>query len=159
MAGCEYLPNIERVGLKVALKHFSKDRGFKEVIAFLKSQKTYADRIPEDYVKRADQVALLFKMQTVYDPRNKILTQWSPISSAAEAKMRDLDYLGPHDPFKHSLVRFAKGEVVRAQMSERTIYPQQTLIDNSKIRMDFARNEIQDTTFVCLDYDFFKDAM
>ena len=24
MAGCEYLPNIERVGLKVALKHFDQ---------------------------------------------------------------------------------------------------------------------------------------
>ena len=24
MAGCEYLPNIDRVGLKVALKHFGK---------------------------------------------------------------------------------------------------------------------------------------
>lgn len=24
MAGCEYLPNIDRIGLKVALKHFEK---------------------------------------------------------------------------------------------------------------------------------------
>ena len=46
MAGCEYLPNIERVGLKVALKHFSKLKTFDKVIEYLKSQKTYAERIP-----------------------------------------------------------------------------------------------------------------
>lgn len=35
MAGCEYLPNIERVGLKVALKHFKTYLTFDKVIDFL----------------------------------------------------------------------------------------------------------------------------
>ena len=74
MAGCEYLPNIERVGLKVALKHFSKFKTFEKVIEYLKSQKTYAERIPEDYVAKAKRVAELFKNQTVYDKTAQKLT-------------------------------------------------------------------------------------
>ncbi len=60
MAGCEYLPNIERVGLKVALKHFSREKSFVKVIEFLKKQKTYLDRIPADYITEALKVADLF---------------------------------------------------------------------------------------------------
>jgi len=40
MAGCEYLPNIERVGLKVALKYFEKHKSFAEVMKFLRKNKT-----------------------------------------------------------------------------------------------------------------------
>jgi hypothetical protein len=36
MAGCEYLENIERVGLKVALKHFGTQKTFDKVIQYLK---------------------------------------------------------------------------------------------------------------------------
>jgi 5'-3' exonuclease len=53
MAGCEYLPNIERVGLKVALKHFSREKSFEKVIEYLKKQKTYLDRIPAVYISEA----------------------------------------------------------------------------------------------------------
>jgi 5'-3' exonuclease len=35
MAGCEYLQNIERVGLKVALKLFEKHKTFEKVIGAL----------------------------------------------------------------------------------------------------------------------------
>jgi exonuclease-1 len=37
MAGCEYLPNIERVGLKVALKHFKQHGSFAKVVQHLLS--------------------------------------------------------------------------------------------------------------------------
>ena len=46
MAGCEYLSNIERIGLKVALKHFSKLKNFNAVMEFLRNNKTTKDRIP-----------------------------------------------------------------------------------------------------------------
>jgi 5'-3' exonuclease len=74
MAGCEYLPNIERVGLKLALKHFEKYGSFDKVIEFLQSQKTFKDRIPPNYIADAKKVAELFKNQTVYDVKTRKLT-------------------------------------------------------------------------------------
>ena len=75
MAGCEYLENIERVGLKVALKHFGKQGNFQKTIEHLMKEKTYKERIPADYQTRANKVADLFQMQTVYDPRERELIQ------------------------------------------------------------------------------------
>lgn len=53
MAGCEYLANIERVGLKVALKHFQREGSFAKVIAYLEKQKLFKERIPPQYVEKA----------------------------------------------------------------------------------------------------------
>lgn len=56
MAGCEYLPNIERIGLKVALKNFSKHKTFDAVMEFLRTNKSTKDKIPEAYEQKARQV-------------------------------------------------------------------------------------------------------
>lgn len=53
MAGCEYLPNIERIGLKVTLKHFSKHKTFDGVMKFLRTNKATKDKIPEGYEEKA----------------------------------------------------------------------------------------------------------
>jgi 5'-3' exonuclease len=74
MAGCEYLENIERVGLKVALKHFRNHKNFESVVAFLKKSSTFKARIQDDYIDKAKKVATLFKYQTVYDLRSGRLT-------------------------------------------------------------------------------------
>lgn len=51
MAGCEYLPSIQQVGLKVAIKHFQKHDGdVDEVIKSLQSNKAFKDRVPEGYL-------------------------------------------------------------------------------------------------------------
>ena len=60
MAGCEYLPNIERIGLKVALKHFSNHKNFDGVMKFLRTNKATKDKIPESYEEKAKQVVELF---------------------------------------------------------------------------------------------------
>lgn len=60
MAGCEYLPNIERIGLKVALKHFEKHGSFASVMEFLRANKATKDKIPEGYEAKAKQVVELF---------------------------------------------------------------------------------------------------
>jgi 5'-3' exonuclease len=49
MAGCEYLDNIERIGLKSALKLYDEHKTFHGVIKHLESHKTYKDKIPADY--------------------------------------------------------------------------------------------------------------
>lgn len=69
MAGCEYLDNIERVGLKVAIKNFGKEKDFKGVMTFLRNHKIHKDRVPSDYEDKAKLCYDLFNYQTVYDPR------------------------------------------------------------------------------------------
>jgi len=60
MAGCEYLNNIERVGLKSVLKIFEKEGSFDKVMEFYRTSKTHKDRIPDDYEAKARKVAQLF---------------------------------------------------------------------------------------------------
>jgi hypothetical protein len=74
MAGCEYLPNIERVGLKKAVKHFGTEENFEGVMSLLEKSKIHKDRIPADYGIKAKFVYDLFNFQTVYDPRKQELT-------------------------------------------------------------------------------------
>ena len=69
----------------------------------------------------------------------------------------DMDYMGRHEVFERYLIEFAKGQVVRHSFEPRKRYGGQIVIDMSKIRMDFARNEVSDNSFVCLDPVFFKD--
>lgn len=152
MAGCEYLPNIERVGLKLALKHFEKYGSFDKVIEFLQSQKTFKDRIPPNYIADAKKVAELFKNQTVYDVKTRKLTQLS-----GEIDRYDLDYLGPHDEFEGILDQFVRGNLVRATKELRISYMGQKVIDMSKIRMDFARNEVDNRTLRVLNRELLTD--
>lgn len=71
MAGCEYLPNIERIGLKVALKHFSKHESFGGVMKFLRENKATKEKVPKDYEIKADKVVELLRYQTVFDLRTQ----------------------------------------------------------------------------------------
>ena len=112
MAGCEYLPNIERVGLKVALKHFAKHGSFDAVMGFLRANKATKDKVPKDYEARARQVVELFTYQTVFDSRTESLTQLSSIYDTAEL---DMDYLGPHEALlEHDLIQHTRGEIYRS---------------------------------------------
>lgn len=60
MAGCEYLDNIERIGLKSALKFYDEHKTFDGVIKHLESHKTYKDKIPADYKTNVKKVYQLF---------------------------------------------------------------------------------------------------
>ena len=74
MAGCEYLDNIERIGLKSALKFYEEHKTFDNVIKHLETHKTYKDKIPKDYKANVKKVYQLFNYQTVFDPRTNSLT-------------------------------------------------------------------------------------
>ena len=63
------MPNIERIGLKVALKHFDKYGTFGAVMKFLRENKTSKEKIPHDYESKANKVVELMRYQTVLDPR------------------------------------------------------------------------------------------
>ena len=53
----------------------------------------------------------------------------------------DLEFLGPHDKIAPKLFEFVKGDVVRSNFEKRPNYSGQKVIDMSKIRMCFFRNE------------------
>jgi len=154
MAGCEYLNNIERIGLKVALKHFSKHKTFEGVMKFLRTNKATKHKIPDGYEEKAKQVVELFNYQTVYDPTMEALTQLSSIYDTSELNMT---YLGPHETLEENLPEFTRGELYRSTGEKRKNYMGQGVIDMSRVRMHFARNEISDRSFVCLDLTFFQD--
>ena len=65
-----------------------------------------------------------------------------------------MEYLGPHECFKMILSEFVKGNLNRDKQP-RESYMGQKVIDMSKIRMDFFRNEIRSDTLRCLDHAFF----
>jgi len=51
---------------------------------------------------------------------------------------------------------FVKGDIVRATRQKRNSYMGDTIIEMSKIRMDFARSEITGQTLRIIDWDFFE---
>ena len=55
------------------------------------------------------------------------------------------------------LPEFTSGQLIRSTLEKRKTYTGQTAIDMSKIRMDYARHDLSDRSFVCLDYSFFTD--
>ncbi len=79
MGGCEYLPSIQQVGLKVAIRLFGKHKTIEEVINSLKNNKAYKDRVPEKYLEALRRVEALFFYQTVYDTRSGHLTSLEKI--------------------------------------------------------------------------------
>ena len=67
-----------------------------------------------------------------------------------------MDYLGPHEPLLENLDQFTRGEIYRKNGEQRNCYMGQKVIDMSLIRMHYARGEISDRSFKCIDYNFFK---
>ena len=55
------MPSIQQVGLKVAVKQFMKHgANIEKVIEMMKANKTYKDRIPDDYLPALKKVQELF---------------------------------------------------------------------------------------------------
>lgn len=97
MGGCEYLPSIQQVGLKVAVRLFGKHKTIEEVIASLKSNKAFKDRVPEQYFEALKRVEALFFYQTVFDRRSGKLTSLQPIPE--EFKI-EAEFLGDRSPLE-----------------------------------------------------------
>lgn len=87
----------------------------------------------------------------MYDPREKHLTY---LGGELTPNL-DKDYLGDHEQINAVLPDFVKGDIVRATKEKRKDYMGDTIIEMSKIRMDFARNELTGSTLRIIDRDFF----
>jgi hypothetical protein len=92
-------------------------------------------------------------MQTIYNPLTQSLSQNDDLQEGV-----DIEYLGPHHLFNGILGDFVKGEIVKSTRLPRESYMGQKVIDMSKIRMDFARNEVNASTLRIIDREFFDVA-
>lgn len=152
MAGCEYIQNIDRVGLKRVLNDYKKAGGScHEVIKALQDNKAFKDKVPPNYWEDVQKVKTIFKFQTVYDPRSK---QFVPIHQPKEGETFDQKYVGslidPDDQENYALGKIHK----------KTLQPIDKYIDMFDIdlcRRDYKDNCISERSFRCTDLSFFDD--
>ena len=112
MSGCDYLPSINRMGLKSVIKHYSKHGSFAQVMKFLRSSKSFKDKIPPNYEEAVKLVKTHFRHQTVFDPYNKTLTSLTPLKRGAKLVLEgksinpeDLDF------YSQGMVNKKTGEI------------------------------------------------
>ena len=148
MSGCDYLPSMERMGLKTAIKNFAKYKNFDGMIRFLRSHKTFKERIPKNYFEAVRKVHDLFLYQTVYCPYT---LKCRPLNDIPEGKEIDQAFLGPLIEPEY-LQKYVKGHLNKYTMEDREIYDP----DIKMIQSDMKGNSITMQTFYYLKekYDF-----
>jgi len=157
MGGCEYLPSIQQVGLKVALRLFHKHKSVEEVVASLQKNKAFKERVPENYLEAVKRVQALFFFQTVYDSRTCELTSLEPIPDQV-AKEIEPEFLGDRTVFAKDpklLQKFACGLLNKSRLEERETYTH--MVDMQILQEDFKMNSVTERSFICLDRSFFTN--
>lgn len=150
MAGCDYLPSMERMGLKTGIKHFTKHKTFKGIMNHLKSHKKFKDRIPPNYEDAVEKVHDLFLYQTIYDP---IANTCKPLNPLPPNYEPDQVFLGEYIE-SDKLDKYVKGHLNKYTLEDREMFDP----DIKRIKMDMEGNDINLQTFYYLHqkYDFSK---
>ncbi|KAL4779409.1 hypothetical protein BJX76DRAFT_340811 [Aspergillus varians] len=90
LSGCDYLPNIGRVGLKTAYRSIRKYKNVEKALRMLQLEGQY--RIPADYIQNFKQAELTFLYQRVFCPTaGKLVTLTLPES---DVKLDELPFIG-----------------------------------------------------------------
>ncbi len=90
LSGCDYLPNIGRVGLKTAYRSIRKYRNVEKVLRMLQLEGQY--HVPAGYIQSFKQAELTFLYQRVFCPRDgKLVTLTHPES---DVKLDELSFIG-----------------------------------------------------------------
>ena len=148
MGGCEYLQSIERVGLKVVLKHLLKVKTCEAVLGELKKSKTMKDRVPAGYWEDVCKVRTIFKYQTVYDPHKKSLV---PLEAGEGF---DQEYVGALID-ADDVETYAAGKLDMKTLQAKDLYID--VVDADTIRQDWKDNAITEKTLKCLDPSFYTE--
>jgi 5'-3' exonuclease len=143
MSGCDYLPGMERMGLKTGIKNFNKHKNLKGLISFLRNHKKFKDRIPKQYFESVMKVHDLFMYQTVYCPTTMTCR---PLNTLDEGKEIDQNFCGKYVPEEH-LPKYVKGGMNKYTMEEREIYD----VDVKRIETDMKGNDVTHGTFYYLN--------
>ena len=139
MSGCDYLPSIERMGLKTSIKNFVKYKNFKSIMSNLSSHHTFKGKIPKNYVETVLKVRDLFLYQTVYDP---ITYKCRPLNDIPEGTVVDQNFLGKYID-EDKLPKY-----VRGWLDKYTFEPREVLDpDVQRIKNAMRDNDITTGTF------------
>ncbi|RAK91949.1 hypothetical protein BO79DRAFT_285551 [Aspergillus costaricaensis CBS 115574] len=90
LSGCDYLPNIARLGLKTAYRSIRKYKNVERALRMLQFDGQY--HVPSDYLDNFRQAELTFLYQRVYCPKaGKLVTLTPP---EADVKLEELTFIG-----------------------------------------------------------------
>ena len=79
LAGCDYLPSINGLGLKKAYKYLRSSSGRNVEQALMMARLRERLSVPDDYLDLFKKADITFLHQRVYDPRSKKIVPLSPI--------------------------------------------------------------------------------
>ncbi|PWY87983.1 hypothetical protein BO94DRAFT_575045 [Aspergillus sclerotioniger CBS 115572] len=106
LSGCDYLPNIARLGLKTAYRSIRKYKNVERALRMLQFEGQY--HVPSDYLDNFKQAELTFLYQRVFCPKaGKLVTLTAPES---DTKLEDLTFIGG-DVEPETAVGVARGDL------------------------------------------------
>lgn len=89
LSGCDYLPNITRLGLKTAYRSIRKYRNVERALRMLQFEGQY--HVPADYLANFKQAELTFLYQRVFCPKAGRLVTLTP---PEEVNLEELPFIG-----------------------------------------------------------------
>ena len=82
LSGCDYLPNIAKMGLKTAYRSIRKYKNVEKALRMLQLEGHY--RVPADYLNKFKQAELTFLYQRVFCPTTKKLVTLTPLENSTD---------------------------------------------------------------------------
>ncbi|KAG2413739.1 hypothetical protein HFD88_002928 [Aspergillus terreus] len=90
LSGCDYLPNIPRLGLKTAYRSIRKYKNVERALRMLQFEGQY--NVPADYLENFKQAELTFLYQRVFCPTGSRLVTLTPPDS--DVQLEELPFIG-----------------------------------------------------------------
>lgn len=90
LSGCDYLPNIPKVGIKTAYRSMRKYKNVERVLKALQLEGHL--QVPKDYLDSFKQAERTFLYQWVFCPKAQKLVNLTPLDD--DVKLEDMPYIG-----------------------------------------------------------------
>ncbi|PLB52763.1 hypothetical protein P170DRAFT_507506 [Aspergillus steynii IBT 23096] len=90
LSGCDYLPNIARMGLKTAYRSIRKYKSVERALRMLQFEGQF--QVPADYLQNFKQAELTFLYQRVFCPKARKLVTLTP--PEGDVKLEELTFIG-----------------------------------------------------------------
>ena len=91
LSGCDYLPNINKMGLKTAYRQVRKHKSIEKILRMLSFDGAF--RIPPGYLEDFRKAELTFLHQRVYCPTRRQIVHLTPLNGP---EPDDFDFIGRH---------------------------------------------------------------
>ncbi|KAI4147676.1 MAG: hypothetical protein LQ340_005440 [Diploschistes diacapsis] len=117
LSGCDYLPNINKMGLKTAYRLIRKHKTVEKILQMLSFDGTY--RIPPGYLENFRRAELTFLHQRVYCPTRRQVVYLTPLDGP---RPDDFDFVGK-DIEATIAVRVAVGDLNPITKEQIIYYP------------------------------------